>query len=84
MRPKKRAGGETEWKEVTGEMETGDKRVGRGGISQDSAPGYRQDHSLPTHLYKMLCRMEAKGVMPMPAPMSTACSEAKILRAGVP
>lgn len=37
-----------------------------------------------THLYMMLCRMEAKGVMPMPAPMSTACSEAKILRVGVP
>lgn len=36
------------------------------------------------HLYMMLCRMEAKGVMPMPAPMSTACSEVKILRVGVP
>lgn len=40
--------------------------------------------SLGTHLYMMLCRIEAKGVMPMPAPMSTACSEAKILRVGVP
>lgn len=37
-----------------------------------------------TNLYMMLCRMEAKGVMPMPAPMSTACSEVKILRVGVP
>ena len=42
------------------------------------------DHDLFTHLYVMLCRMEAKGVMPMPAPISIACSEAKILRAGVP
>lgn len=37
-----------------------------------------------TNLYMMLCKMEAKGVMPMPAPMSTACSEVKILRVGVP
>lgn len=37
-----------------------------------------------SHLYMMLCRMEAKGVMPMPAPIRTACSEAKICLVGVP
>lgn len=49
---------------------------------------HRRDRSLSccygTDLYMMLCKMEAKGVMPMPAPMSTACSEVKILRVGVP
>lgn len=83
MRPEKKQ----ERKERKGERELGERRekAGWGGeaVSQDSALGCRQGHSLSTHLYKMLCRTEAKGVMPTPAPMSTACSGAKILRLGV-
>ena len=30
------------------------------------------------YLYMMLCRMEAKGVTPIPAPMRTACSAWKM------
>lgn len=48
-----------------------------------SEPGSK--HScLLSYRYMMLCRMEAKGVIPIPAPIRTACSEAKICLVGVP
>lgn len=55
------------------------------GLAQASIPNPWDIPSSPgTHRNMMLCRMEAKGVMPMPAPMRTACSEVKIRRLGVP
>lgn len=70
-------------KEKTGCKERREEQGGGvllGTLPQEAGRG----GSLSTHRYMMLCRIEAKGVMPMPAPMSTACSEAKILRVGVP
>ena len=37
-----------------------------------------------SHLCMMDCRMEAKGVTPMPVPMSTACCAWKIRLVGAP
>lgn len=87
-RGRRSRGGKREKGEV---KETSERREGRetGGEKGMASLGTRPEDagwglSLGTHLYMMLCRIEAKGVMPMPAPMSTACSEAKILRVGVP
>lgn len=67
------------------ERETGERRREDGRASLRTVPQEAgRGHGLSTHVYMMLCRMEAKGVMPTPAPMSTARSEVKILWEGVP
>lgn len=83
-------GGAGEGGEKGGGARFKERREGRRGREEVRPPRRTlpqdagRDYGLSTHLHMMLCRMEAKGVMPMPVPMSTACSEAKILRVGVP